>query len=175
MRYTKRAVVAAACAFALIPAGAAVAGDGPAPAPSKSSKAARSTAPSEAGNPASAKARVAGVCADAYQVGKTAYIDRAGAHVASVKQFYSKSCNENYGYLWVWDSFRKTSKDYDVSVGVYSYSQEDYFGTRVWTDHNGQEFWSGGADTVKDCTAAVGSLRRAGDPLAGQAASQKMC
>ncbi|WP_347242146.1 hypothetical protein [Streptomyces sp. IB2014 016-6] len=62
-----------------------------------------------------------------------------------------------------------------MSVGVYSYSQDDYFGARVWTDHNGQEFWSGGADTVKDCTAAVGSLRRAGDPLAGQAAGQKMC
>ncbi|GGJ83740.1 hypothetical protein GCM10011583_14230 [Streptomyces camponoticapitis] len=174
MRYTKRAVVAAACAFALIPAGAAFAGDGPAPQPSKSAKA-KSTAPSEAGNPASAKARVAGVCADAYQVGKTAYIDRAGAHIASVKQFYSKSCNENYGYLWVWDSFRNVNKDYDVSVAVYSYTKDDYFGGQEWTDHNAQEFWSLGADTVKDCTSAVGSLRRAGDPLAGQAASQKMC
>lgn len=174
MRYTKRAVVATACAFALIPAGAAVAGDGPAPQPSKSAKA-KSTAPTEAGNPASAKARVAGVCADAYQVGKTAYIDRAGAHIASVKQFYSKKCNENYGYLWVWDSFRKTNKEYDVSVAVYSYSQDDIFGGADWVNDSGQEYWSDGADTVKDCTAAIGALRRAGDPLPGQAASQKMC
>lgn len=175
MRYTKRAVVATACAFALIPAGAAVAGDGPAPAPSKSAKTSKSTAPTEAGNPASAKARVAGVCADAYQVGKTAYIDRAGAHIASVKQFYSKTCNENYGYLWVWDSFRKTSKDYDVSVAVYSYSQEDFFGGRAWTDHNGQEFWSGARPLSR--TARRPSVHSAGRATrsCGQAASQKMC
>ncbi|MFI9028031.1 hypothetical protein [Streptomyces sp. NPDC053560] len=136
---------------------------------------AKSTAPSAAGNPLSAKAQAAGVCSDAYAIGETGYITRQGVKIASVKQFYSPKCQQNYGYLWVWDSFRDKAGDYDVSTAVYSYSQDEILGKRAWTNSTAQEFWSNGTDTVNDCTAGVGSLRPAGDPLASQGASTKRC
>ncbi|MCF6524579.1 hypothetical protein [Streptomyces sp. JJ36] len=177
MRARKTLIAAAACAFAFVPAASATAGSGPAPAPEKQRSAAgeKSTAPSAAGNPRSAKARAAGVCPDAYQIGTTAYVDRGGAHIASVKQFYSPQCDENYGYLWVWDSFRNTTGDYDVSTGIYSYSRDEYVGKRSWTNSNGQEYWSNPADTADECTAAVGAVRKPGDPLPNQAATGKRC
>ncbi|HCA86167.1 MAG TPA: hypothetical protein DEQ61_12085 [Streptomyces sp.] len=174
MRYTKRALVALACAFAMLPAGVAVAGSGPAPKPSERQQA-KEAAPSAAGNPTSARAEAAGVCADAYSIGTTGYIYRSGVKIASVKQFYSPNCGENYGYLWVWDSFKQANSDYDVTVGVYSYSQDEILGQRSWLNSSGQEYWSLGTYTVGECTAGVGSLRRAGDPLSNQAASSKRC
>jgi hypothetical protein len=175
MRHTKAAIAALTCAFALIPAGAAYAGTGPAPKPAERTAAARSTAPSAAGNPASVRAQAAGVCSDAYQIGTTGYVYRNGAQIASVKQFYSPACHQNYGYVWVWDSFRATAGDYDVSTGVYSYSQDEILGQKSWTNSTAQEFWSTGTDTASECTAAVGAVRRAGDPLPNQAASSKRC
>ncbi|GAA5020197.1 hypothetical protein [Streptomyces siamensis] len=175
MRARRILVVAAASAAALIPAASAVAGTGPAPSPGKQSLTARSAAPSEAGNPLSVKAQAAGVCSDAYQIGATAYINRAGAHVASVKQFYSPTCKRNYGYVWVWQSFRDKIKDYDVSTGVYSYSRDQVVGQDWWNATNQQEFWSYPAATVSECTAAIGTLRAPGDPVAGQASTSKRC
>ncbi|MEU8570660.1 hypothetical protein AB0C51_20325 [Streptomyces pathocidini] len=174
MRNTKRTLAALTCAFALLPAGAAFAGSGPAPAPAKERNA-RSTAPSAAGNPASAKAQDAGVCADAYQIGTTGYVKRGSETAASVKQFYSPSCAENYAYVWVWDSFKATAGDYDVTTAVYSYSQDEYLGQRSWTNTTAQEFWSHGTVTVSECTAAVGYVRKAGDPVANGGASSKRC
>ncbi|WP_030607046.1 hypothetical protein [Streptomyces sclerotialus] len=174
MRCSKRALIGLTCVFALVPAGSAMAGTGPAPAPPERSVA-KSTAPSAAGNPVSARAKAAGVCSDAYAIGETGYIVRQGVKIASVKQFYSPKCRQNYGYLWVWDSFRATAGDYDVSTAVYSYSQDEILGTRAWTNNNDQEFWSNGTDTVNDCTAGVGSLRKAGDPVSAQAAGSKRC
>lgn len=175
MRARTLLVVAAASAGVLLPTASAFAGTGPAPAPDKQRQSARSTAPSEAGNPLSAKAQAAGVCDDAYQVGATAYIDRAGAHAASVKQFYSPDCNRNYSYVWVWQSFRDKVKDYDVSAGVYSYASDKVTGQAAWNATNNQEFWSLPADTVKDCTAAIGTLRAPGTPLPSQTATAKAC
>ncbi|WP_306303448.1 hypothetical protein [Streptomyces sp. TP-A0874] len=100
---------------------------------------------------------------------------RGGVTVASVKQFYSAECERNYGYLWVWESFRAGHGDYDVSIGIYSYSQDEIVGKRSWTNSNDQEYWSKGTDTVAECTAAIGSLRAAGDPLPNQAVSSKRC
>ncbi|MGD9484188.1 hypothetical protein WDH52_13165 [Streptomyces sp. TRM70308] len=177
MRARKTLVAAAACAFALVPATSAMAGTGPAPAPSPQRAAGgeAATAPSAAGNPASARAQDAGVCLDAYQIGATSYITRAGVRIASVKQFYSPECEENYGYVWVWDSFRENNGDYDVSAGVYSYSRDEYVGHVTWTNTNSQEFWSDSAATLQECTAAVGGVRRAGDPLPNQAATDQRC
>ncbi|MFF5275415.1 hypothetical protein [Streptomyces sp. NPDC000133] len=175
MRARSILVVASATAAALLPAASAVAGTGPAPSPGKQHLTARSTAPSEVGNPHSVKALAAGVCADAYQIGATAYIDRAGAHAASVKQFYSPSCKRNYGYVWVWQSFRAKIKDYDVSTGIYSYARDQVVGQASWKATNSQEFWSLPAATVNECTAAIGSLRAPGDPMAGQASTAKRC
>ena len=50
--------------------------------------------------------------------------------------------SENYGYVWVWDSFRETAGDYDVTAAVYSYSQDEVLGSRSWLNTTGQEFWS---------------------------------
>jgi len=151
-----------------------MAGSGPDPTPGNRS-AVKSTAPSEAGNPFSAKAKAAGVCSDAYQIGATSYINRGGAHAASVKQFYSPKCDRNYGYLWVWQSFRDKVKDYDVGTGIYSYSRDEIVGDKWWKATNVQEFWSAPAATVDECTSAIGALRAPGDPVAGQAASPKRC
>ncbi|OEV03838.1 hypothetical protein [Streptomyces oceani] len=174
MRSRKIAVVAAACALALTPAATAVAGSGPAPDPSERPSA-QSTAPSPEGNPRSAKAQAADVCEDAYPIGERGRITRGGETIASVKQFYSPKCDENYGYLWVWDSFRDREDDYDVSTAVYSYTQDEVLGGDSWTNSNGQEYWSHGTDTVQDCTAGVGAVRPAGEPLARQAHSSKRC
>ncbi|MCT2593852.1 hypothetical protein LHJ74_28765 [Streptomyces sp. N2-109] len=174
MRYTKRTFAALVCAFALLPAGSALAGSGPAPSPSEWEKP-KSAAPSATGNPLSKKAKAAAVCSDAKPIGEVRYIDRGGVHIASVKQFHSASCKENYGYLWVWDSFRQNNKAYDITVAVYSYTQDEVLGKRSWTNTSGQEYWSQGTKTSGECTAGVGSLRRAGDPLPGQAASTKKC
>ncbi|WBB58705.1 hypothetical protein O7599_24165 [Streptomyces sp. WMMC500] len=174
-RLRKFALAVAATALVLTPAGAAYAGSGPAPAPAGKGDRAAATAPTAQGNPESKRAQAAGVCDDAYQIGATAHIKRSGATVASVKQFYSPSCKENYGYLWVWDSFHTTAKPYDVTLGVFSYDQDAVLGKISHANTKQQEFWTQGTDTAEDCTAAVGTLRAEGAPLPNQAASEKRC
>ncbi|MGH3309176.1 MAG: hypothetical protein ACRDP3_01075 [Streptomyces sp.] len=174
IRYAKTAVAVLTCAMMTIPAGAAFAGSGPAPKPSERS-AAKTTAPSAKGNPTSKLAVAADVCADAYQIGSTGYVKRSGTTIASVKQFYSPDCQENYSYVWVWESFRKTTGPYDVAAGVYSYDQDTVLGAQAWEQTRQQEFWSSGTDTVADCTAAVASVRKTGDPTENQAYSSKRC
>ncbi|MFF2650904.1 hypothetical protein [Streptomyces sp. NPDC058045] len=174
MRVRTTAIAATTCALVLLPAAGAMAGTGPAPAPHNSVRA-QSTAPSEAGNPLSAKAQAADVCTDAYQIGSTGYIDRGGVHIASVKQFYSPKCKENYGYLWIWQDFRNKVKSYDVSTGVYSYPRDAVLGKVTVNQTHGQEFWSKPAATIKECTSGIGTLRAAGDPLTRTGTSSKRC
>ncbi|THV42765.1 hypothetical protein [Glycomyces buryatensis] len=46
---------------------------------------------------------VSPMCSDAYQVKSTVYIYGGQATpVASLKQYYSPSCRQNWGYLWIW-------------------------------------------------------------------------
>ncbi|MFD9907725.1 hypothetical protein [Streptomyces sp. NPDC059063] len=175
MRARKTVIAASVGALILLGAGSSLAGTGPAPAPDSRRAAPQSTAPSPDGNPRSARAQAAGVCADAYQIGTTAYIDRNGAHAASVKQFYSPSCKANYGYVWVWKSFRDRVSDYDVSAGVYSYARDEIVGQDWWNRTNSAEFWSYPADTADECTSAIGMLRAPGDALPGQAKTSKRC
>ncbi|WP_100444540.1 hypothetical protein [Glycomyces xiaoerkulensis] len=48
-------------------------------------------------------AQASPMCSDAYQVKGTVYIyGDQSTPVASLKQFYSPSCGQNWGYLWVW-------------------------------------------------------------------------
>ncbi|GAA2088261.1 hypothetical protein GCM10009801_51790 [Streptomyces albiaxialis] len=172
-RLSKSALAAVTGALILLPAGAAYAGSGPsAPAPEKTK---RSAAPSPEGNPVSTKAKAAGVCDDAVEIGQKGLIKRNGTTIASVKQFYSKKCKENYGYLWVWDSFHTNAKPYDVSLGVYNYADDTTHGKGDWKATTQQEFWSVGTATVDDCTSASGSLRPSGSPQAYQAVSSKRC
>ncbi|WP_235614565.1 hypothetical protein [Streptomyces ambofaciens] len=151
---------AASGAFALTLAGAgtASAGTGPRPAPGVAQNSAAASAPTEEGNPSSARASAAGVCADAYQIGTTSYIYRGAEQIASVKQFYSPECNENYGYVWVWKSFLDKKITFDLQVGVWSYDRNALIGVRREFDTQNQEFWGNGADTVDDCTSGDGTL-----------------
>ncbi|KRV48240.1 hypothetical protein AQ490_25925 [Wenjunlia vitaminophila] len=174
MRHLKATLATLTCALVLVPAGVATAGSGAPSGPS-----ARATTPSTAGTPAgnpnSARAEAAGVCADAYQIGATGYVVRNGVKIGSVKQFYSPQCQENYGYLWVWDGFHDTGAVYDASVGVFSYKKDTVLGGRNWWDTTQQEFWSYGTDTVNECTSAVARIRKVGDPVDEEAASAKRC
>ncbi|MGW7353226.1 hypothetical protein [Streptomyces sp. NPDC054784] len=174
MRSRMIATAAVAAAFVVLPAGSAFAGSGPVAPPSERT-AAGSTAPSPEGNPLSAKAKAAEVCDDARQIGTTGYVKQGGETIASVKQFYSAECKENYSYVWLWDSFVDKQDDYDVTASVYSYSQDKQLGTVTWPVDNGQEYWSEGAATASECTAAVGTVRPVGtaSPLTGQ--SDKRC
>ncbi|AXK35276.1 hypothetical protein DVA86_24170 [Streptomyces armeniacus] len=174
MRSRMFATAAVAAAFVMVPAGSALAGSGPAPAPSERASS-QSTAPTPEGNPSSKKAQAMDVCEDAHQIGTTGYIKQGGETIASVKQFYSPECKENYSYVWVWQSFTDKQDDYDVSAGVYSYTQDKQLGTVTWPKDNGQEYWSEGAATVDDCTAAVGTLRPAGSATTLSGQSDKRC
>lgn len=170
-RFTKVPLAAAICALALS-AGAASADSGN--DATSQTRAGRTDMPSPEGNPASKAAQAAGVCNDAVQIGATGHIKRAGTTIASVKQFYSTKCKENYGYQWVWDSFHGADS-YSVSVRVYSYDEDRFHAERRWNETHQQEFWSRAAHTVADCTSAVGTLRPAGDPHTYEAVSERQC
>ncbi|MFF5251216.1 hypothetical protein ACFY4K_04020 [Streptomyces leeuwenhoekii] len=162
-RMTMAATVAGA-ALSLLGAGVASAGTGPAPTPQqRADTEAAGTAGTEAGNPASAVAAATGVCSDAYQIGSTAYIYRGTEKIASVKQFYSPACNENYGYTWVWKSFLDKNISFDLTVGVWSFERDSLVGRKDVFDTHDQEFWSNGADTVDECTSADGALSIVGE------------
>lgn len=99
-----------------------------------------------------------GACSDAYQIGSTGYIYYRGAVAASVKQFYSPACVKNYGYVWVWESFRALGIPYDVGVAVYSYTNGQQYGNVYTTATRKAAFWSAPANTVQHCTAGFGTM-----------------
>ncbi|GAA2596153.1 hypothetical protein [Streptomyces axinellae] len=169
---SKGGLVAAACALALLPAGAASAGEAPAPAGHRQLMHSQATPD---GNPSSRAAQAAGVCNDAYQIGKTGHIKRNGQIIGSVKQFYSKNCHRNYGYLWVWKSFRDKHRDYSTNIAVHDFRTNELVGLRSWSKTHQQEFWSYPADTVRHCTAARGVIRAPGDSNQNYAYSSKVC
>ncbi|GEB51093.1 MULTISPECIES: hypothetical protein [Streptomyces] len=171
---SKAVVAAAACAVAVLPAGAASAGDGPKPQQDEKATT-MSTAPAPEGNPHSRTAQASGVCSDAYQIGNKRYIKRKGQVIGTVRQFYSPSCNRNYGYLWVWQSFRNTHKNYATNIAVYDFNTKKLVGLRQWHRTNAQEFWSGPAATVRHCTAARGMIKARYDSKQSFAYSSKRC
>ncbi|MGW5367630.1 hypothetical protein ACWER6_30325 [Streptomyces sp. NPDC004009] len=159
MRSTRLVIAAtvAGAALSVLGTGVASAGTGPRPA-AKATDASTGTAGTEAGNPSSAVAQAAGVCSDAYQIGTTSYIYRGTDTIASVKQFYSPSCNKNYGYVWVWSSFLTKNINFDLKVGVWSYKRNLLVGQRLEFDTHAQEFWGNAADTTGECTSGEGTL-----------------
>ncbi len=100
----------------------------------------------------------AGPCSDAYQIGRTGYIYYGKAIAASVKQFYSPSCRQNWGYVWVWESFRDRDIPYDVGVAVYSYTTGQQYGNKYTANTRRAAFWSGAANTVTHCTSGYGFM-----------------
>ncbi|MFJ8052185.1 hypothetical protein [Streptomyces luteogriseus] len=174
MRHARMTFVAATAGvvLSLLGGGVAAAGTGPVPAPGGG---AAGTGPSEAGNPQSARAVAAGVCSDAYQIGTTSYAYRDGEEIASVKQFYSPSCKENYGYVWVWKSFLDKKIAFDLAVGVWSYEREYLVGARYEFGTQNQEFWGNGAETVDECTSGDGALTIPNEQGSYTARTSKRC
>ncbi|CAL9439082.1 hypothetical protein ACH4LN_18865 [Streptomyces albus] len=170
----KGALVAAACAMALLPAGAAQAGDSTA-GPAADSGASPMNVQDSDDNPYGEAAERARVCNDAYQIGKTGYIVRKGQRIGSVKQFYSPRCNRNYGYLYVWKSFRQKHRYYSTNIAVYDFNTKKLVGLRVWNRTSQASFWSYPANTVRHCTAARGVIRAPGDVKQNFAYSSKRC
>ncbi|MFJ8825530.1 hypothetical protein ACIREE_27660 [Streptomyces sp. NPDC102467] len=115
------------------------------------------------------------MCSDAYQIGTTSYAYRGTETIASVKQFYSPKCNENFGYVWVWKSFLDKKIKFDLQVGVWNYDRSLLQGERRVYDSLGQEFWGNGADSVDDCTSGDGTLTIANEPGGYSARTSKRC
>lgn len=108
------------------------------------------------GTTGTASAATGPSCSDAYQIGSTGYITVDGATAASVKQYYSPSCKKNYGYVYVWQSFRSAHSHWFVSAGVSTTS--DHINHASQGDWDVTEIWSGAASTASQCTAGYGFL-----------------
>ncbi|MBV2357053.1 hypothetical protein KUM39_22210 [Streptomyces sp. J2-1] len=152
----------AAAALSLLGTGVAAAGTGPIPRGTSSTSAGK--AGTEAGNPSSTAAQTAGVCSDAYQIGTTSYVYRGTDQIASVKQFYSPSCKQNYGYVWVWQSFLDKNITFDLTVGVWSYDRNSLVGKRTVFGTHSQEFWGNAANTITECTSGYGQIYITNEP-----------
>ncbi|WP_157546646.1 hypothetical protein [Hamadaea tsunoensis] len=98
-------------------------------------------------------------CGSVTQIGSTAYIVIGGATFGSVKQF--KGCSKNWGYVYVWESWRNAHTNWDMcaAVGVIEgsppYALE---GLNCSYNTRKAEQWSYGTNTLSVCTRAVGAF-----------------
>jgi hypothetical protein len=106
-------------------------------------------------SPASAETNPS--CSSVTQIGSTAYATQNGATIASVKQF--KGCGKNWAYTYVWESYRASHSGWDAcSSIVVGNTLKD-----LQCGGIGQvEVWSSGADTLSDCTFALGNVDASG-------------
>ncbi|MET8758620.1 hypothetical protein [Lentzea sp. NPDC004782] len=88
-------------------------------------------------------------CSSVTQIGATAYVKHGSATIASVKQF--KGCGKNWGYIYVWDSWRANHRDYIPTAAVQVRGAEFPSGDRSGA-RGQQEVWSRGTDTLDKCT-----------------------
>ncbi|MFC0545896.1 hypothetical protein [Kutzneria chonburiensis] len=104
-----------------------------------------------------AQAESAPGCSSTVQIGSTAYATFQGKSIASVKQF--KGCGKNWGYIYVWESFRQRGLHYRLTaaVAVNPGPNATYKGGTDKGD-DPVELWSGGTDTLSDCTAGYGVI-----------------
>ena len=93
-------------------------------------------------------------CPGAVQIGNTAYVQVGGQTAASVKQF--KGCGKNYGYTYVWQSYRSTHTGWNVCAGVVNRDDMTINGLRCGVGV--REVWSYGTDTLSACTRAIGGF-----------------
>ncbi|EWM17528.1 hypothetical protein [Kutzneria sp. 744] len=104
-----------------------------------------------------AQAEAAPGCSSTVQIGSTAYIKFQGQDIASVKQF--KGCDKNWGYIYVWESFRQRGLHWyllaavNVNPGVHNVYQGD-----TTNLDSVKELWSTGTDTLSECTAGYGLI-----------------
>ncbi|MFS8098747.1 hypothetical protein LFM09_16575 [Lentzea alba] len=89
------------------------------------------------------------------QIGATKYIKSGSRTIASVKQFVG--CNKNWGYIYVWDSWRADHKRYSIFAGVQVRGAE--FPSGYTRAENKQALWSEGTKTLDKCTKGYGSIQ----------------
>ncbi|GII52556.1 hypothetical protein Pth03_09450 [Planotetraspora thailandica] len=103
------------------------------------------------------------------QIGSTAYITSGGQTFASVKQF--KGCNKNYAYLYVWEGYRSTHSSWHACVSIATTTSSGAGNTIQdvrCNDGKFTELWSSGANTLADCTVAVGWVGYGPIPFSGE-------
>jgi hypothetical protein len=89
------------------------------------------------------------------QIGTTGHIVIGGATFASVKQF--KGCGKNWGYLYVWQSWRNSHPNWDMCAAVVvDDGSGEVIGVKCAADTTRVELWSYGAATLQICTYALG-------------------
>ncbi|SER82150.1 hypothetical protein SAMN05216188_11615 [Lentzea xinjiangensis] len=98
------------------------------------------------------------------QIGATKYIKSGSATVASVKQF--KGCDKNWGYVYVWDSWKAGHPKFRAAAGIMTRTSEGPLGYSGG-DEGDQEAWSNGSNTLSVCTRAYGSVVSADYMLSG--------
>jgi hypothetical protein len=89
------------------------------------------------------------------QIGSTKYIKSGSATVASVKQF--KGCGKNWGYIYVWDSWKSSHPGFTASVAIATRDSDGEIDTDSGA-RGQQEVWSRGANTLRYCTRAYGHV-----------------
>ena len=100
-----------------------------------------------------AHAESAPSCSSTVQIGSTGYVVISGQTFASVKQFVG--CGLNWGYLYVWQSWRNTHSGWVPCAAVTDVTTGATDGLHCGGT-NQIEIWSYGTNTVSDCTVAQG-------------------
>ena len=98
-------------------------------------------------------------CTTAEQIGGTGYLKIGSATFASVKQF--AGCGRNWGYAYVWKSWRDAHPAWTVCAAVLAGSPGDVQGLRCGTGRT--EIWSYGTATLDQCTRAIVTPRPPAD------------
>ena len=94
-------------------------------------------------------------CGSVTQIGATAYVKNYETTVASVKQF--KGCGKNYSYVYVWDQWI-SSHGRDFTLRTYVQTRPNLTHGYKTGARGQRELWSGGADTLDQCTRAHGEV-----------------
>jgi len=102
------------------------------------------------------------------KIGTTGYVTIRGFTFASVKQF--KGCGKNWGYIYVWESWRDSHTKWNMCVGIAVGTAKPYplEGVRCDTDTTRVEMWSYGTDTLSVCTHALGTFPDAAGMVPGK-------
>jgi hypothetical protein len=90
-------------------------------------------------------------CGSTVQIGATAYITVSGQTAASVKQY--KGCGKNYAYTYVWEQYRRNHNSYQVCTSIVTGNT-----LRDLQCSSGPDVWSSGANTLSECTRALGGI-----------------
>jgi hypothetical protein len=101
----------------------------------------------------SAQAETNPHCGSVTQLGATKYIKSGSATVASLKQF--KGCGKNWGYIYVWDSWKSGHGNFTATVAI---TRGDGEIDTANGARGQQEVWSRGANTLQFCTMAYGTV-----------------